>query len=86
MKKIRMFTINKLKDCDIKIFLENDKDNPNHSTITKNEIAKERWLDKEGILDKDLRKEIITNVRWYNDNCADNLRKLGWEVLTNNDK
>jgi len=80
-KQIHIYYINKIKHCLLKIFEAEDDDIVNRRAVVANEKAIDRWLDKAGIVDKDLRQELLKNITWSNDNCKDTLAKLGWKIL-----
>ena len=84
-KKIHMYYINKIKNCMLKIFEAEDEDFPNRKIVRANENEIDKYLDKAKILDKNLRQELLENIRWTNDNCVSTLEKLGWEVIRGKD-
>lgn len=81
-KQIHIYFINKIKDLDYKIFEYEDKGFVNRRAIANCEHHIERWLDKANVLDKDLRRELLENITWSDDYCAQKLVSLGWLILT----
>ena len=79
MKQIHIHYINKIKDCDFRIF--DAEDDENWRAVRSNERALDHWLDKAKIFDKDERQELLENCRWSNDDCVSVLEKLGWTIL-----
>lgn len=79
-KRIHIFYINKIKDCQLKIFEAKDEDIVDNRAVTSNERAIEHWLDKAKITDKILRYELLQNIRWSNDDCCSKLEKLMWRI------
>ena len=80
-KKIHIYYINRIKDCNGRIFEAEDDDYPDYRIVSANERAIEHWLNKAGIIDKKERTEIIENCYWYYDDCAGVLEKLGWTII-----
>jgi len=80
-KKIHIYYINKIKDLDYKIFEYEDDDYPNYRAVRICERHIEKWLDKAGITDKELRKEIREVCVWSRDLSATLLESKGWKVL-----
>ncbi len=81
-KKIHIYYINKIKNLDLKIFEYEDDDCPNYRAVNLCERNIEKWLDKAGITDQDSRREVRGCCNWANNKCCEELKKLGWEVLT----
>lgn len=82
-KKIHIYYINKIKNLDEKIFEYEDEDAEfvNWAAVRRCEREIEKWLDKAGITDKDLRQEVLRAINWYNDNCCGALEEKGWTIL-----
>ena len=80
-KQIHIYYINKIKNLDRKIFEYEDDDYPNYKAVQICERHIEKWLDKAGITDKSLRREVRECCVWCNDNCNGILRNLGWTIL-----
>ena len=81
-KQIDIYYINKIKDCLMKLYDAEDNDNPNRRIIARNENAINKYLDKAGIIDKELRGELLRNIVWCDNDCKGKLEKLGWKILT----
>lgn len=81
-KQIDIYYINKIKDCLMKIWDAEDDDVPNRRIIARNENAINKYLDKAGIIDKELRGELLRNIVWCDNDCKGKLEKLGWKILT----
>lgn len=81
-KKIHIYYINRIKFLDLKIFEYEDDDCPNIRAVNICERNIEKWLDKAGITDKDSRREIRSCCSWSSENCCEELKNLGWKVLT----
>lgn len=81
-KQIHIYYINKIKDCLLKIFDSEDDEIPNRRIVASNENAIDKYLNKAGIINKELRQELLVNITWSNDNCKEKLEKLGWTILT----
>lgn len=80
-KAIHIYYINRIKDCDRRIFEAADDDYINYRIVSASERAIDHWLDKARIIDKDERNEIVNHCHWHNDNCAEMLEKLGWTII-----
>ena len=61
-KQIHIYYINKIKDCLMKLWDAENNDNPNRRIIARNENAINKYLDKAGIIDKELRGELLRNI------------------------
>lgn len=81
-KQIDIYYINKIKDCLMKLYDAEDNDNPNRRIIARNENAINKYLDKAGIIDKELRGELLRSIVWCDNDCKGKLEKLGWKILT----
>ena len=55
-KQIHIYYINKIKDCLMKLYEAENDDVPNRRIIARNENAINKYLDKAGIIDKELRE------------------------------
>lgn len=84
-KQIDIYYINKIKDCLMKLYDAKDNDTPNRRIIVRNENAINKYLDKAGIIDKELRQELLRNIVWCDNDCKGKLEKLGWKILTDED-
>lgn len=84
-KKLHIFYINKIKTCLLRIFEAEDDEFPNRKIVSANEKAIDKYLNQAGIFDEKLRKELLENISWTNDNCKERLEKLGWEVVIGKD-
>ena len=73
-KQIHIYYINKIKERLMRIYDIED--------VATNEIAINRYLDKAGIINNELRQELLRNIVWYDNDCKGKLEKLGWKVLT----
>ena len=80
-KQIHIYYINKIKNLDLKIFEYEDDDYPNYRAVNICERNIEKWLDKAGINDKELRQEIKEICVWSRDLCATLLESKGWKIL-----
>ena len=81
-KQIHIYYINKIKDCLLKIHDSEDDEISNRRIVSANENAIDKYLNKAGIINKELRQELLVNISWSNDNCKAKLEKLGWTILT----
>ena len=81
-KRINIYYINRIKVCLMRIYDAEDDETTNRRIVVANERAIDNFLNKAGIINKDLRQELLTNISWANDNCKEKLEKLGWEILT----
>lgn len=81
MKKINIYYINKIKECRVRIFNAEDDDIVDRRAVANNERVIENYLDKANIFDEDLRKELLDNIKWYEDNNCEKLEKLGWKII-----
>ncbi len=79
-KRIDVCYINKIKNCQLRIFEAEDDDFVDRRIVRINERAIEHWLDKAEIKDKILRYELVENIKWNNDNCCEVLEKLLWRI------
>ena len=73
-KQIHIYYINKIKERLMKIHDVED--------VATNENGINRYLDKVGIIDKELRQELLRNIVWSDNDCKGKLEKLGWKILT----
>lgn len=80
MKEIKLITINKIKKCLLKIFEEEDSNEPNIKIIRANKGAITRLLHPYYFLGEE-EEELLSNISWTNDNCVKKLEDLGWKVL-----
>lgn len=83
-KKIHIYYINRIKNNLGRIFEAEDTDcftEEDYNVVVANQRAIEHWLKKAGITDSNLKQEILSNVDWCWDGCAENLGKLGWTIL-----
>ena len=85
-KQIHIYYIDKIKDCLMKLYDAEDNDNPNRRIIARNENAINKYLDEAGIIDKELRGELLRNIVWCDNDCKGKLEKLGWKILTDKDE
>lgn len=81
-KQIHIYYINKIKNCLLKIFDAEDDEIPNRRIVVANENAIDKYLNKAGIINKELRQELLSNITWSNDKCKEKLEGLGWKILT----
>lgn len=81
-KQIHIYYIDKIKNCLMKLYDAEDNDTPNRRIIATNENAINKYLDKAGIIDKELRGELLRNIVWCDNDCKGKLEKLGWKILT----
>lgn len=79
-KRIHIYYINRIKHCQFKIFEAMDDDFANNRVVSQNIRAREYWLDKAKIFDKDLRFELTNFIDWSNDNCCKDLENIGWII------
>lgn len=77
MKTISMYKINNIKKCLLKIFEAEDDDIPDRRIISSNERVIDKYLKE---YTKEEKKELLSVIKWTNDNCADDLEKLGWVI------
>lgn len=77
MKTITIYKINKIKNCLLRIFETEDDDIPNKRIISANERAIDKYLKD---YTKEEKEELLRVVNWTNDNCSDDLEKLGWVI------
>lgn len=80
-KQIHIYYINRIKNLDRKIFEYEDDDYPNYKAVNICERHIEKWLDKAGITDKELRREVRECCSWCDDNCVKKLKDKGWEII-----
>lgn len=80
-KEIHVFFVNKLKNLDGKIYDEEDQDYPDRRKTSAYQREYEKWLDKAGIKDGELRQEIKCSIQWCDDDCVGILESKGWTVL-----
>lgn len=85
-KQIDIYYINKIKDCLMKLWDAENDDVPNRRIIARNENAINKYLDKAGIIDKELRQELLRNIVWCDNDCKGKLEKLGWKILTDKEE
>ena len=85
-KQIHIYYINKIKDCLMKLWDAENNDNPNRRIIARNENAINKYLDEAGVIDKELRGELLRNIVWCDNDCKGKLEKLGWKILTDKEK
>ena len=85
-KQINIYYINKIKDCLMKLWDAENDDVPNRRIIARNENAINKYLDKAGIIDKELRQELLRNIVWCDNDCKGKLEKLGWKILTDKEE
>lgn len=85
-KEIHIYYINKIKDCLMKLWDAENNDVPNRRIIARNENAINKYLDKAGIIDKELRQELLRNIVWCDNDCKGKLEKLGWKILTDKEE
>ena len=85
-KQINIYYINKIKNCLMKLWDAEDNDAPNRRIIARNENAINKYLDKAGIIDKELRGELLRNIVWCDNDCKGKLEKLGWKILTDKEE
>ena len=85
-KQIHIYYINKIKDCLMKLWDAENNDVPNRRIIARNENAINKYLDKAGIIDKELRGELLRNIVWCDNDCKGKLEKLGWKILTDKEE
>ena len=78
MKTIHIYYINRIKDCDLRIFEAEDSDYPDYNVVRANIRAINHWLCKAGITDEKEKEEILDKCVWYGDNCSEALEKLGY--------
>lgn len=81
-KQIHIYYINKIKNLDMKIFEYEDDEYPNWKAVKICERHIEKWLDKAGIFDEKLRREVRGYCSWSNDACYKILQSKGWKILT----
>ncbi len=81
MRVIHIYYINRIKDCLLRIFEAEDDDYVDYRIVSANERAIDHWLDKANVVDKELQREILQNVDWCWDGCAEKLESLGWTIL-----
>lgn len=77
MKTITIYKINKIKKCLLRIFETEDDDIPNKRIISSNERAIDNYLKDYTKEEKD---ELLKVINWTNDNCVNDLEKLGWVI------
>lgn len=80
MKEIKMITINKIKTCLLRIFETEDDGQPDYNIIRANNAAITRLL-KPYHFTQEEEQELLRNINWTNNDCAEALEKLGWKVL-----
>lgn len=78
MKQITMKLLNQIKDCDNIIDLEKNKKKPSSKIIRENEELIYNLIQD---YSENEQKELLENIKWYNDSCTFELMKLGWEVI-----
>lgn len=77
-KEIRMVTLNRIKDCLLRIFEAEDDDIPNLKIIGANNRALDHYLKDYSETEKD---ELLRLIRWTNDDNASELEKHDWRVI-----
>ena len=85
-KQIDIYYINKIEECLMKLWDAENNDVPNRRIIARNENAINKYLDKAGIIDKELRGELLRNIVWCDNDCKGKLEKLGWKILTDKEE
>lgn len=85
-KEIHIYYINRIKDCDGRIFIAEDYDCVDYRIVRANERAIDHWFDKAGIIDQAERAEIVNHCLWHNNDCAGMLEKLGWTIIRGKEK
>ena len=85
-KQIDIYYINKIEECLMKLWDAENDDVPNRRIIARNENAINKYLDKAGIIDKELRGELLRNIVWCDNDCKGKLEKLGWKILTDKEE
>lgn len=77
-KEIRMITLNRIKDCLLRIFEAEDDDIVNNKIVAANVRSIMRYLKD---YSKEQQKELLKLIRWTNDDCCSELEKNGWKVI-----
>jgi len=77
MKTISIKIINKIKMCDLRIFEAQDDDPPNLRQVRQNERALDQYLKS---YTQEEKQELLSNIKWYDDNCKERLKELGWII------
>lgn len=77
-KEIRMITLNRIKDCLLRIFEAEDDDIPNLKIIRANNRALDHYLKD---YSKEQQEELLKLIRWTNDDCCAELEKHGWKII-----
>ena len=77
-KEIRMITLNRIKDCLLRIFEAEDDDNVNNKIVAANIRSIMHYLKG---YSKEQQEELLRLIRWTNDNCCLELEKNGWTIL-----
>lgn len=77
-KEIRMITLNRIKDCLLRIFEAEDDDIPNLKIIGANNRALDHYLKDYSEHEKE---ELLKLIRWTNDDCCSELEKHEWKVI-----
>lgn len=80
-KSISMRIINQIKNLEMKIFEYEDEESEcvNRKGVAICERYIEKYLANVTPYESE-RKELRENIKWTCDNCAEKLKKLGWEV------
>ena len=81
-KQIHIYYINRIKVCLMRIYDTIECGIPNKRIAAANINAIDKFLNKAGIINKELRQELLISISWANDNCKERLEKLGWKILT----
>lgn len=78
MKQIKMWTVNKIKYRQVRIFEEEDSNYPNWYAVRANERAIEHYIKD---YSEEEKKELRELIKWTNDNCKKTLEEHGWKVI-----
>ncbi len=81
MKTIHIWYINRIKSLLGDIFYEEDNDYVDGRVVANKWRAIDNCFKKAGINDIELQREVLDNVDWCWDGCAERLEKLGWTIL-----
>ena len=77
-KEIRMITLNRIKDCLLRIFEAEDDDVVNNKIVAANVRSIMHYLKG---YSKEQQEELLKLIRWTNDDCCSDLEKNGWTIL-----
>ena len=77
-KEIQMITLNRIKDCLLRIFEAEDDDIVNNKIVAANVRSIMHYLKD---YSKEQQEELLKLIRWTNDNCCSELEKNGWKVI-----